>query len=754
MKVNNIQKSLKDLHEKLRRESKPANLSFEEFLGCIADKPARSMRSIFQLFHDMIHYYVPEGVDEYVHDPESINYIHYDCDKLFVEGSDNPFFADRLLANRLVSVADSFKSGALRNKILVFIGPPGSGKSTFLNNLLRKMEEYVQTDEGVMYETVWQIDVEKFGLTYAPSSSDRESIGFDFQVKNEKDHDEGLIIDPEANKKLIVPCPSHDHPIIQIPKEYRRELLDRIIEDKEFKKILFTNKEYDWVFKDSPCPVCSSMYRALCEKLSPEEILSMLYVRRSEFSRKLGEGLSVFNPGDRVMKSPLEDPELQRWIGALFKSSNEVPYIYSRMAKTNNGIFAIMDVKSNNIDRMQNIHGIISDGIHKVHIYEERINSLFMALINPMDLDIINEEKSFKDRVIKIPIPYIRDYNTEVAIYRNVYGGIIDSMFMPNVLTAFAKVIIASRLEKGDAVKEWIEKPESYSRLLDQNMQLLKMEIFSGNIPQWLGDSDIKRLDRKRRRKIISEGDLEGRIGFSGRQSQEMFNSFINMYRGRHHLITIQNVVSFFRENEKHMEKLSLDFLDALVNLYDYTVLQEIKESMFFYNQEQIVNSIFEYLFAINMDIGTEAECPFTHRIVKVSEKYLEDIEKLFLGQDAGPSEREKFRDETLRKYVARTLQEVGEGKNIMQTQQFPELLRMYNQNLKQNVLDPFVSNDNFRRAIKDFGTDSFKNYDRRICKEVEFLMRNLKFKFEYTDEGAKLICIYAIDKKLADRFL
>jgi predicted Ser/Thr protein kinase len=747
-------KSLTELNEKLRRENRPANLSFEQFLGCVADNPARSLRSIFQLFHDMIHYYVPAGVDEYLNDPESINYIHYDCSDLFVKDSENPFFADRLLANRLVSVADSFKSGALRNKMMVFIGPPGSGKSTFLNNLMNRMEQYADTEAGVMYETVWQIDVEKFGLTYAPSAADREAIGFDFLGKKNKIPGGHSLADPDSNRKLIVPCPSHDHPIIQIPREFRRDLLDQIIEDKAFKRILFTHKEYEWVFRDSPCAICSSMYRALCDKLSPEEVLSMLYVRNSEFSRKLGDGLSVFNPGDRVMTTPLEDPELQRWIGALFKSSNEVPYIYSRMAKTNNGILAIMDAKSNNIDRLRNVHGIISDGIHKVHIYEERINSLFMALVNPGDLDIINEEKSFRDRIIEIPIPYVRDYSTEVEIYRNVHGGGIDSVFMPKVLTSFAKVIIASRLEKSEAVKNWIERPEIYSKMIDADMKLLKMEIFSGNIPQWLADSDVKRLDRKCRRRIIVEGDVEGRIGFSGRQSLEMFNSFLNMYRGRKQLITIHNVVEFFRENTTFMEKLSAEFLDSLINLYDYMSLQEIKESMFYYNQEQIINSIFDYLFAINHDKDTEVECPFTHNKFVISEAYLEHVEKLFLGQNSTLTEREKFRDDALRKYVARTIHDVGDGsKHIIETQQFQELLRMYNQNLKQNVLDPFVSNDNFRRAIKDFDTTGFKNYDYRIRKEVEFLMRNLKFKFGYNDEGAKAICIYAIDNKLADRY-
>ena len=747
---DSIRKSIAKLEEKLRRDSKPVNIPFAEFMVQTQKNPPRTLRNIFQLFHDMIHYYVKEGYNEYPNDPESINYIHYDTGKLFVEDSDNPFFADRLLANRLVTLADSLRSGAVRNKMLVFVGPPGSGKSTFLTNLLRQMENYGQTEDGAMFETVWQIDVEKFGFPYIPNVIDWEAIGFKGGIEPVR---EGEGTAAGHDKYLVVPCPSHDHPLIQIPRELRRDLLNEIVTDSDFKKILFHRKEYEWLFTDSPCPVCSSLYRALENRISPEEILSMLYVRKYEFSRKLGEGVSVYNPGDKVMKDPLGNTELQKWLDTLFRSSNEVRYTYSRMAKTNNGIFAVMDIKSNNIERIINIHGIISDGIHKVECYEEHINSLFMALVNPEDMDVINDEKSFTDRVIKIPIPYIRDYTTEAAIYHNAYGGILDRYFLPHVLTSFAKVIVASRLMwDSGAVREWIEDAEIYGKFCDRDLLLLKMEIYSGNIPFWLTEKDVKRLDRTRRRNIILQGNDEGRSGVSGRDSLEVFNGFFSRFRGRQYLIGIRDVVAFCATEPKVKDKIPEGFLDSLVNMYEYIILQEIKESMFYYNQDQIRNDILDYFFAVSNDIGNEVECPFTHHRFAVSDDYFETIEKRLLGEATTMEERDKFRNDTLRRYVARTIHE-GTADKLIDTVHFQELLRMYNHNLKENVLDPFITNDNFRRAIKDFGTAAFNKYDRRIIEEVQFLMKNLKFKFNYTELGAKQICIYAIDHQLADKF-
>ena len=68
------------------------------------------------------------GMTNTRNDPESINYLNYDCSRLFVEGSDRPFFADRLFANRLIRHVESLLVGDQQNKIYIFDGPHGSGK--------------------------------------------------------------------------------------------------------------------------------------------------------------------------------------------------------------------------------------------------------------------------------------------------------------------------------------------------------------------------------------------------------------------------------------------------------------------------------------------------------------------------------------------------------------------------------------------------------------------------------------------------
>jgi hypothetical protein len=123
--------------------------------------------------------------------------------------------------------------------------------------------------------------------------------------------------------------------------------------------------------------------------------------------------------------------------------------------------------------------------------------------------------------------------------------------------------------------------------------------------------------------------------------------------------------------------------------MYDYNVLQQVKESLYYYNEDQIV-------------LTTEM---------------------------------------------------MVEGKVITETRLFISLHERYVHNLKKRVLEPFLDNENFRRAIKDYDTEGFRTYDKRIRSDVEFLIKNMMTKFGYTKQGANEVCIYVIDSNLAGKF-
>jgi len=758
--MRELTKALKTLGQYQGNRNQQVELAFTDYLREVAERPERNIRNVAQVYADMVHYFVREGVDEYRDDPESIKYLNYDCSRLFVEGSDRPFFADRLFANRLVRHVESLSVGDQQNKIYIFDGPHGSGKSTFLNNLLRRFEQYANTPEGTRFEVVWKLKENLLagGVHSVATLATRLSLLLGDELPN------GLGPVPAPSEKesagngsiLTLPCPSHDHPLLLVPKEIRRRFLDDLLENDQFKSHLFTEKKYEWVFRDEPCTICTSLYQELLKKYGdPLKVFESVFARPYVFNRRLGTGISVFNPGDRrSQKNVSVDEVVQRSLNAMFSPGGKVPYLYSNYAKINNGIYALMDVKSHNTERLMDLHNIVSDGVHKVEQIEERVNSLFFALMNPEDKKVLTDLAAFSDRIEYVNIPYVLDIKTEVEIYRGIFGRHIEDSFLPRVLHNFARVIIATRLRtKSEAMLEWIKDPEKYELYCDRNLQLLKMEIYTGYIPAWLEEEDVERFTSKRRLKIIAESEQDGWRGLSGRDSIRMFNEFFATYVRDDKLIDMSMIGKFFRRYcKKDKEMLPMGFLDSLVRMYNYSVLQSVKESLYYYNEEQISRDIQNYMFAVNFEPGTTEICRFTKEKLEITEAFFQRIESRLLVR-AG--EAVNFRNTVQKAYTTSALtQEIlRDNLDITETGLYLHLHERYIHNLKDKVMVPFQENENFRRAIKEFDQESFKTYDHKIQSDVTFMMENLQKKFGYSRQGAKEICIYVIDNNLAKVF-
>ncbi|WP_163336212.1 serine protein kinase PrkA [Desulfopila sp. IMCC35008] len=736
-------------------------ISFSDFLCKVLENPEWNIRNVYQVYVDMINTFVCEGEDEYVDDPESIKYLHYNCSALFAKGSDRPFFADRLFANRLMRHVDSVAVGAQQNKIYIFEGPHGSGKSTFLNNLLRKFEEYTNTPEGARYEVVWRLPRDSFDRDNQGLSDIAQKLAQllegEGQVRpqaglGKKGQKEGAELD-----YFEVPCPSHDNPLLMIPKEVRRRFLDDLFaNDDSFKWKLSAEKQYDWLFRDEPCTICTTIYQGLMKKYqNTGMVMDCVFARPFAITRRLGEGISVFNPGDKPLRHNVVHNEVvQRYLNQLFEGMQQVRYLYSNFARTNNGIYALMDIKAHNTERLMDLHNIISDGVHKVEDIEEGVESLFFALMNPEDRKVVTDLQAFSDRIEYIKIPYILDLKTEVEIYREVFGSHINENFLPRVLHNFARVIIATRLRiESEAMLEWIGDPAKYNLYCDKHLQLLKMEIFTGHIPKWLESEDVESFTAKRRKRIIGESEKDGWQGLSGRDSIRMFNEFFTTYGNEEKLIDMSMLGRFFRKFCKEDKKfLPMGFLDSLLRMYNYTVLQEVKECLYYYNEEQISKEIQNYMFGVNFDIGTKETCRFTGDVLDISEEMLRRVEVRLLVSE---EDAKQFRENVQKTYTTTTLtQEIlRDEHDITETALYSHLYERYVHNLKEKVLEPFLQNENFRMAIRDYDTENFKTYDPKIQEDVIFMITNLQKNYGYSSQGAREICIYVVDNDLAKKF-
>ena len=298
--------------EPVRR--RPSNsvlpIPFSEFLKETLERPQIVIRNIFQLFHDMVKAYMGEGVDEYPDDPESIHFVHYDCATSSSRTWITRSSPTGCSPTGWSTWSNPSSAGRSRTRSTSSEGPRAAARAPFLNNLLHKFETYAHTEPGMRYEVVWRFDRRKFGprtLTDAHPLVDRLSHLLETRRTRAQLRSGAAAPSttrtalPEGNSHVLeIPCPSHDNPLLLIPKEMRRTFYGELFAEHPFQQQLFTEKEYEWVFQDSPCTICSSLYDALLYQLkTPEKVLETLFARMYRFNRRLGEGISVFNPGDK-----------------------------------------------------------------------------------------------------------------------------------------------------------------------------------------------------------------------------------------------------------------------------------------------------------------------------------------------------------------------------------------------------------------------------------------------------------------------
>ncbi|PLX27743.1 hypothetical protein C0583_00690 [Candidatus Parcubacteria bacterium] len=744
-------------------------ITFNEFLERLALRPELLLRKASKYFADMFFSNIEASPDEYLGDSESINYIDYDMTKLFTGNSIVPFFPDRPFKNRLVRSMSFLESNSGQNVVFVFKGPPGCGKTTFINNLLKKTEEYSLSSEGERYEVVWRLKPESFG-----------GYSDDFIYRAKKT---GRIYGDFREEVLEIPCPSHCNPFLLISPEKRKDFLRNLLSANDFERIS-TNHSFRWLFQKSACSICGQFLKALNMKVgNMDEILGMIYVRSFVMSRKYGIGISVWNPEDKgESRELIENAEAQMLLNALLKNSNLVRLEYPRYSDTNNGVYVLMDVKEYNLKRFTDLHSILSEGYCKVGSREEEIDTVFIAVLNPENevleirerepgsrstfTDIMeSHDEAFDDRKIEIPINSVLVYRTEMEILKEVYGKDVEKRFLPRVFESFAKYIVSCRLNnKSQAMQEWIENRDRYLDYCDADMLLLKMEIYDGHIPNWLSDEDRKSFNAKLRRRLVDESADEGIVNtISTRKSIKMFQQLLEENANTDKLVDMKFLIKFINKQARKVEEVNLNppegFLDSLLNLYDFSVIQELREAMHMRNQKEIEKIVKNYFYVLNFldeELGTipvedrrVEKNPYTQEDCEIDESTLSRVDEV-IRSGIGSIAITYRRIEDHRQFVSDMARS---GNKIEETDIFQQTLRQYEKGLKEDILLPLEQNKNYRRAFIDWKTPSFESYDKKIKEDIKRIVTVLCRDFDYTEAGALQVCLYVIDKQLIERY-
>ncbi len=772
--AKDVEKLFSELSGGVKDRSTPS-IPISEFFLRLKGEDISFLRSPQHLLHDLVLERLGKGVDEYP-GKNSAGYKRYDVENLF-EAGDVKFFSSRMFANILYDLASRIVRGKQQNKIYVFKGPPGSGKSTAIDSLAEAFEGYI--NEQMLYEVVWRLDTEMLGVAVHS-----EDISCKLQQAEKSDEKkEKFIID----KFPIVPCPNHCNPVLLIPREIRKVFLDSMLPNKETKHRLFTEERYSWVFDTKMCPICQSIFEAISRKLFEEKekskeesydlnkILEMVHVRQYRFDRRLSRGISVFGSGDKSDKMGIvTDEQIQKILDILFKGSS-VKYIADPLCRTNFGLRVLMDVKEENITRFKGWHNVVSEGRKKVGDYEQGVLTLLLAVMNPEDEEGIKDIKSFSDRREDVSIPYITDVATELKVFGNIFGKNSLSRFLPGVAENFARFIISSRIKGvSKPIKNWLGEKglQDYNErnFCDEEGLTVAMDISEGIIPKWLDKPHIDSFTKPRRLDVLDKIQDSAKSGISDRDAIDFFGKLLGWFDVRIkkdvgeakneesiRLIEMSDLEDFLfggDSKEDFLNKVPDTFWEEITFIYQKNLTNTIKKALYRYNTDKLEEDIIHYLRALLMDPDEIEIFEFTGKEIEASESFLSTIENVLAGEKLNQEARKTIRKnitEKLSRVIATTLDDWGQ---VKETEVFKALYRMYTENIKKDVLAPFTHNENFGRAIKDFGTKEFESYDKKIKEDVAYLIKNLAENFGYsTEDAARQICEYFVREDLAINF-
>ncbi|TWT45834.1 PrkA AAA domain protein [Phycisphaerae bacterium RAS1] len=437
--------------------------TFFQYLDMVLADP-RMARNAFQRVYDMI---LSFGTKKYSHLKQE--YTHYKFfDDPIDHGKDGIFGLDPAIM-RLV---DFFKSAAqgygTDRRILLLHGPVGSSKSTIVRLLKKGIEHYSQTDDGALYSFSWKIT-------------------------NEDGHEE------------VFPCPMHEEPLKLIPRRARKDVLSKVNAELPEDKQIRIEGDLD--------PFCRKMFEDLLLKYNGDwrKVLEHISVRRLLLSEKDRIGIGTFQPKDEKNQDSTElTGDINYRKIALYGSDSD-PRAFNfdgELNIANRGVCEFIEVLKLDVAFLYDLLGASQEHTIKPKKFAQTdIDEVIIGHTNEPEYKKLQSNElmeAFRDRTIKIDVPYNIRLSDEVKIYDKDFNKekVKGIHIAPHTVEVAAMWAVLTRLDE----------PKKAGLTLMQ-----KLKLYDGrSIPGFTEDS-IKELRE--------EAPREGMQGISPRYIQDKISN-------------------------------------------------------------------------------------------------------------------------------------------------------------------------------------------------------------------------------------
>ena len=443
--------------------------SLDEYLDIVASNPSVA-RSAFQRVYDMI---LSHGWEKYrVFKKDLIRY-HFFSDP-FDNGADAVFGLD----GALMQLVDFFRSAAegygTDKRILLLHGPVGSSKSTIARMLKKGMEAYTRTDEGALYSFSWMLDEH-----CAPGDMTHEFT-----------------------------CPMHEEPLRLAPQSARADVLAAV------------NENYNPTYhrgrirvEGELCPFCRKVMADLMRHYDGDwrQVMKHVNVRRIALSEKDRIGIGTFQPKDEKNQDSTELTGDINYRKIAQYGSDSDPRAFNfdgELNIANRGVCEFIEVLKLDVAFLYDLLGASQEHLIKPKKFAQtHIDEVILGHTNEPEFKRLQSNElmeAFRDRTIKIDVPYNIRLDDEIRIYQKDFGPerVRDIHIAPHTLDVAAMWAILTRLED----------PKKADLTLMQ-----KMKLYNGKAISGYTEDSVKEL--------MEEATREGMNGISPRYIQDKISN-------------------------------------------------------------------------------------------------------------------------------------------------------------------------------------------------------------------------------------
>ena len=724
-------------------------LSFEEWLEAFAEAPRLHARSSAQYLRDVLDHFGSEERETPVGRVRRW--------RLFDLAFDPGARAQRVAGQEEVQAAlyralGTFVRSGRVSKLVLLHGPNGSAKSSIVAALVRGMEVYSATREGALYRFHWVFPSER-----RLKGGDR--LGFGPRAEGGELHSwahlEGDALDARVS------CPMKDHPLLLVPREERRRLLEERCRPSAREGAGETDFVLsDYLLEGELCHTCRQVHDALLAAYRGDwlKVLRHVQVERFYVSARYQQAAVTVDP-QHFVDAGYRQITTDRSAAALPPALHSVALVEpgGPLVSANRGIIEYSDLLKRDPNAFKYLLGTSETARVTLDQLVLQLDLVLVASANEKQLAAFKESPefgSFKGRLELVRVPYLRRASVEREIYdRQITPAAVGKHVAPHATRVAALWAVLTRLKR--------PIPEKYQgevrEVVEDLAPLEKLRLYdTGVAPDRLSMAEAKLL-RAHAVDLYRESDVypnyEGRSGASAREIKTALFNASQDPRARCltplavleelaaicrdktvHDFLSQEVVDGYHDHEHFVRVVEAEYLD--------TIDDEIRDAMGLVSEAQYRELFERYVTLVSHWVkGERVRNALTGEYEPPDEHRMAELEKIVMptGDD-----RKEFRRGLISSVGAFRLDH-PDAAAIDYQAIFPDLFR--------RLRDHFYEERKrqLRRSREDvlrYLSDERGTLDEKARRRVEDTLRNLRERYGYCESCAQDAVLFLLRRR------